>query len=152
VPIDAGTVEVLRDHLGRQAKERAAWAEAWLDRGLVFTRENGEMLRPDYMSHLFLRLAADAALPRIRLHDLRHTSASLALAAGVPMKVVSQRLGHSSTAITADLYTHVAPAVAQDAADRIASVVPRRAGPAFEQKYCESTARDRHSELREGVR
>lgn len=62
----------------------------------------------------------------IRLHDLRHTSASLALAAGVPLKVVSDRLGHSTIAITANLYTHVSPAVAQDAADAIARSVPRR--------------------------
>jgi len=60
------------------------------------------------------------------LHDLRHTNASLALAAGVPMKVVSHRLGHSSLAITSDLYTHVAPAVDRAAADAIASV---RSGP-----------------------
>lgn len=67
-----------------------------------------------------------AGLPPIRLHDLRHTSASLALSAGVPMKVVSERLGHSSTGITADLYTHVAPVLGQRAADRIAAAVPRR--------------------------
>jgi integrase len=70
---------------------------------------------------------AAASLPRIRLHDLRHTSASLALAAGVPIKVVSDRLGHSSTAITSDLYTHVIPVVAQEAADSLAALIPLRA-------------------------
>jgi integrase len=64
------------------------------------------------------------ALRRIRLHNLRHTSASLALAAGVPMKVVSERLGHSRESTTSALYTVVVPAVARDAAERIASVVP----------------------------
>ncbi len=93
------------------------------DCGLVFTREDGSALRPDYVSHLFGTLVERAELPRIRLHDLRHTNASLALAAGVPLKVVSQRLGHSTTAITSDLYTHVIPAVARDAADRIARLV-----------------------------
>lgn len=126
VPLDAGTIDVLRGHRDRQDAERAAWGAAWVDSGLIFTRENGEHVRPDYVTHLFRRLAIGAELPAIRLHDLRHTSASLALAAGVPMKVVSERLGHSSTAITADLYTHVVPLVAQDAADRIAALVPRR--------------------------
>lgn len=139
VPLDLGTVEVIRQHREQQASERLAWGEAWVNRGLIFTRENGEMLRPDYLSHLFLRLAAEVGLPRIRLHDLRHTSASLALAAGVPMKVVSQRLGHSSTAITADLYTHVVPAVAQDAADRIAALIPRRASAYTTQVSRESS-------------
>jgi len=142
VPLDAGSIEVLRQHRVRQNEEHVAWGDAWVDRGLVFTRENGEMIRPDYLSHLFVRLATEANLPPIRLHDLRHTSASLALAAGIPMKVVSQRLGHSSIAITADLYTHVVPAVAQDAADRIAAVVPRRAATVTRHEYCESTADD----------
>jgi integrase len=59
----------------------------------------------------------------IRLHDLRHTNASIALAAGVDIKVVSDRLGHSTTAITADLYTHVNRNVGRSAADRIAEVL-----------------------------
>ena len=70
-------------------------------------------------------LVESSGLPRIRLHDLRHTHASLALAAGIDVKVVSARSGHSSTAITSDLYTHVIPAVARQAADTIASSVPR---------------------------
>jgi integrase len=64
-------------------------------------------LRPKYVTRHFQRLIAEAGLPAIRLHDLRHTNASIALAAGVDIKVVSDRLGHSTTAITADLYTHV---------------------------------------------
>ena len=62
-------------------------------------------------------------MPPTRFHGLRHTSASLALAAGVPLKVVSDRLGHSSTGITADLYSHVLPVVAHDAAEAIAALV-----------------------------
>ena len=126
VPLDKATVAVLREHLDRQEADRLAWGAAWADTGLVFVREDGSQLRPDYISHLFQDLVSRAGVPRIRLHDLRHTNASLALAAGVALKAVSHRLGHSSTAITADLYTHVIPAVAQDAADRIAAMVPRR--------------------------
>jgi len=127
-----------------------AWGEAWQDCGLVFTREDGSALRPDYVSHLFGTLVERAELPRIRLHDLRHTNASLALAAGVPLKVVSQRLGHSTTAITSDLYTHVIPIVAREAADRIAALIgePMEARPTEVEKPLSSAnlARDPDSD------
>lgn len=94
--------------------ERLAWGEAWIDSGLVFTNEDGSMLRPDAVSRRFKGAAEKSGLPVIRFHDLRHTSASLALSADVAMKVVSVRLGLSSTGFTADRYTHVVPAVAKD--------------------------------------
>ena len=128
VPLDAATIDVLEAHRQQQDAE-AAQARAvgvWTASGLVFTREDGRWLRPDWVSHEFQRMISVAGVPALRLHDLRHTSASLALAAGVPMKVVSARLGHSSLAITADLYTHVSPAVADEAADRIGSLVRGR--------------------------
>lgn len=77
----------------------------------------------------------------IRFHDLRHTSASLALAAGVPMRVVSDRLGHSTTAITADLYTHVVPSVAREAAEAIAGTVATAGHRAAERDGGEMVAR-----------
>ncbi|HEX8004130.1 MAG TPA: tyrosine-type recombinase/integrase [Mycobacteriales bacterium] len=123
VALSEATVAMLREHQARQRRERLAWGEAWHDSGHVFTYEDGRMLRPDHVTHLFRRLAKEAGLPLIRLHNLRHTSASLALAAGVPMKVVSDRLGHSSESITSALYTVVVPAVAREAAERIANVV-----------------------------
>jgi integrase len=126
VPLDSLTMAVLAAHHERQQEERDLWGRGWTDTGLVFTREDGTPYRPEYLTHLFRRLVEAADLPRIRLHDLRHTSASLALAAGIPVKVVSARLGHSSTVITSDLYTHVIPAVAQDAADQIAALIPAR--------------------------
>jgi len=124
VPLDRATVEVLRRHRGRQQNERAAWGEGWEEHGLVFTRENGGLLRPDTITHLFAVLVKEAGVPRIRLHDLRHTHATLALSAGVDIKVVSDRLGHSTSVITRDLYTHVVPALARSAADSIAAAVP----------------------------
>lgn len=130
VPLDAATIDVLEAHRQQQDAE-AAQARAvgvWTASGLVFTREDGRWLRPDWVSHEFQRMISVAGVPALRLHDLRHTSASLALAAGVPMKVVSARLGHSSLAITADLYTHVSPAVADEAADRIGSLVADEIG------------------------
>jgi integrase len=130
IALDRGTADVLRAHRGRQNVERDRWGDAWVDSGLVFTREDGALLLPNHVTYHFRALVQSAELPVIRFHGLRHTAASVALAAGVAMKTVSDRLGHSSTAITADLYTHVSPAVAQDAADRIAEVIAGRASVA----------------------
>jgi integrase len=123
VPLDAATADQLWHHRETQLLDKSAWGPAWNDQGLVFTREDGRHLRPEYVTRHFLKLARDAGLPPIRLHDLRHTNASLALAAGVELKVVSERLGHSTTTITADLYTHVHRAIGRAAADKIASVL-----------------------------
>jgi integrase len=123
VQIDRDTSTMLRRHREAQELERSAWGPAWNDAGLVFTREDGRALRPDYVTRHFRELAETAGLPPIRLHDLRHTSASLALAAGVDLKVVSERLGHSQLAITADLYTHVNRRLGKAAAQQIADVL-----------------------------
>jgi site-specific recombinase XerD len=81
------------------------------------------------VSDLFHKIADGVGLPPIRLHDLRHTAASLALQAGVPLKVVSEALGHSSLAITADTYTSVLPDVAKAAAEAVAGIIPRAVEP-----------------------
>jgi integrase len=129
VTLDAGTAVVLDRWREAQASERAAWGSRWLDNGLVFTAVDGSQLHPDLVTDAFQRLADAAGLPPIRLHDLRHTAASLALQAGVPLKVVSDQLGHSSLAITADTYTSVLPAVAAAAAEAVAGIVPRAPRP-----------------------
>lgn len=123
IPIDDGTVAMLRRHQEMQDVERTAWGPAWNDAGLVFTREDGRPLRPEYATRHFQALAKRSCLPAIRLHDLRHTNASLALEAGVEMKVVSDRLGHSQISVTADLYTHVNEPVGRAAADKIAGAL-----------------------------
>ena len=92
-------------------------------RGYVFTREDGDPLDPDRISHLFGVAAASAGVPRIRLHDLRHTAASLAMATGVHPKVVSERLGHASVAFTLDVYSHLLPGMQEDAAAQIANLI-----------------------------
>jgi len=125
VTLDDATVAVLQDWRSAQADGRHTWPGEWQDSGLVFTREDGSQLHPDMASSAFERIGRAAGLPPIRLHDLRHTAASLALQAGVPLKVVSEQLGHSSLAITADTYTSVLPAVARASAEAVASLVPR---------------------------
>ncbi len=84
--------------------KRLAWGEAWQETGRVFTREDGSGIHPASVSELFARLSFQAGLPPIRLHDLRHGAATLALSAGVDMKIVSAMLRHSSLSITADLH------------------------------------------------
>ena len=128
VPIDAETVAMLRRQRETQNLERAAWGPAWNEAGLIFTREDGRPLRPEYVTRDFQALALKAGLPVIRLHELRHTNASLALSAGVDLKVVSERLGNSQLAITADLYTHVNRGLGKAAAEQIARAL-RPASP-----------------------
>jgi integrase len=123
IALDPETVRVLREWRKVQLEERVAWGPAWTDTGHVFTREDGTPWHPDRISKIFLRLVAETGLPRIPVHSLRHTSASLALANGVPLKVVQERLGHSSIAITADVYSHVTDGMDRDAAMRIAGAM-----------------------------
>ena len=120
---DEYTALVLREHRQRQQAEREAWGEAWTDTGLVFTREDGSALNPEYVSRRFQTLAKRAGVPVIRFHDLRHTSISLGLELGVALKVMSERAGHSSSWFTADTYAHVGNAQARDAGERIGAVV-----------------------------
>ncbi len=123
VALDPGTVEVLKAHRKQQLTERLAWGPAWTDTGLVFTREDGRALHPRDITRAFTRHVLAAELPVIRLHDLRHTHATLALQAGVHAKVVQERLGHANIAITLDTYSHVIPALEEQAAATVAALV-----------------------------
>jgi len=116
IALDAETVEALKQQAARQLADEELWREAWTDSGYVFTKENGESLHPQTVSRSFEQALVEAKLPRIRLHDLRHTHATLALAAGIHPKVVSERLGHSTVSITLDTYSHAIPALQEEAA------------------------------------
>lgn len=89
---------------------------------------DGRGLQPQYISRLFTKACAAGGFPPIRLHDLRHTSASLGLAAGESLVEVSKRLGHSQLAITADTYTHVLPALARASSEARSAGIPRQPG------------------------
>lgn len=128
ISLDADTVAVLRAHRKRQSEDRLAWGRTGTTTPLVFTWEDGRPLHPDVVSRTFARMAAAAGLPAIRLHDLRHSNASAGLKAGIPMKVMQERLGHKSISITADIYSHVSRDVDQAAADRLAAVIRGGAG------------------------
>ncbi len=85
---------------------------------LVFCYPDGSPLPPNSVTKAFHKLAKSVGIPNMRLHDLRHTHATLMLKQGVHPKVVSERLGHSSVAITLDIYSHVLPGVQAAAAQR----------------------------------
>lgn len=123
ISLDGRVVAVLRSQRRHQLEEHLLWGAAWSDTGYVFTVEDGEPLHPERITVLFDRLVVGAALPKIRLHDLRHTSATLALAAGIHPKIVSERLGHSSIAVTLDLYSHVTPGLQAEAAEKLGQMI-----------------------------
>jgi integrase len=124
VSLDPVTVAALRDHRRRQNEERLRAGEAWSNTSdLVFTNEVGEPVHPSAFSYSFESYVRRSGLPQIRLHDLRHTYATVALAAGVHPKIVSERLGHATIAVTLDLYSHVTPAIDAEAAALVASKI-----------------------------
>ena len=125
VDLDPHTIGVLIEHRLRQDAARTEWGAAYNDHKLVFAREDGSPIPPDRLSDRIADLIAEIGLRRIRLHDPRHGQASLLLAAGVDIVVVSKRLGHSSVAITSDTYTHLLAGVGKDAAERAWALVPR---------------------------
>ena len=127
IGLDPVTVAALKSHKARQGGERLKWGPTHKGLDLIFTWEDGRPLHPNVISRTFARAAEKAELPVIRLHDLRHSYASAALEAGVSIKVVSERLGHSSISITGDIYSHVRAEVDQAAADQVAAVIFGRA-------------------------
>lgn len=127
VDLDPRTVEVLRGH--RIARGSLA-LQLVRDDAHVFADEEGHPLHPDRFTRRFTdseascaRKMGESALPTVRLHDLRHTHATLLLGAGVPVKVVSERLGHANATITMGVYQHVMPGMQQEAATRFAALI-----------------------------
>ena len=98
-------------------------APGFKDLDHVIHKVNGEPYRPDAMTKKWLRFLKAHNLPHIRLHDLRHTHATLLIQSGVSPKVVQQRLGHADVTITLNTYTHVMPDMAQEAADKIDGLI-----------------------------
>ena len=119
VPLDASLVGILKSHKARQARERLNAGEVYSDGGYLLANELGTAYHPDSVSQWFDDAVKASGLPRIRLHDSRHTAASLMLAAGTPTKVVSDLLGHASPTITLAIYAHTLPGMAHEAGERL---------------------------------
>jgi len=123
VALDPATVELLRRHRLHQRRAGLALGPGYVDSGLVVCRGGGRPVNPTDWTRVFSRRAHALGLPRIRFHDLRHTHATLGLQAGVHAKVMSERLGHTSTSFTLDVYSHAIPSMQGEAAAVVGRLV-----------------------------
>ena len=119
VALTADTVAFLRSHKARQNKIRLMMGDKWEDNDLVLTTETGRPIHPTNMSRRYRQVVESLELPFIRFHDLRHTHATLLLNSGENLKVVSERLGHASTAFTMDTYYHPGDQMQREVAERL---------------------------------
>lgn len=124
IPLPTETVDQLRKHRKAQLEERMSMGSIWNDYDLVFTSEIGTPLNPPNVTRAFKKLLTKAKIrSSIRLYDLRHTTATLLLQAGVNPKVVSERLGHSTISLTLDVYSHVLPTMQEDATAQLQEMI-----------------------------
>jgi integrase len=121
-------ISALRAHRARQAMERLAAGERWVDLDLVFPSERGTLADGPNVTHRFHKLLKRAELPPMRFHDLRHACASLLLVQGVHPRVVMETLGHSQISLTMNTYSHVLPALQREAADRMEAILASASG------------------------
>lgn len=124
IDLDDGLVAVLTAQREAQGRERAACPD-YVDSDYVFTKPQGGSYHPQYLSRLLGVYSAELGLPRLTAHGLRHTSATLMLASGVPAKVAAERLGHADPTLFTNLYAHVTPTMQRDAAHKIGAVLFR---------------------------
>ena len=114
---------ILREHRAAQNERRLLIGPAWPDTDLVFPRMDGWPEKVDNLARRWRILCRRAGVDNLRFHDLRHTSATIALSTGVHPKIVQERLGHANISVTLDTYSHVLPSMQKDAAHQIADVM-----------------------------
>ena len=117
---------LLHEIRGRQIAEQVAVADAWQPTGYVFTQATGGPVDPNGISREFAGLGKAAGLPHLTLHGLRHAHAMMMLEEGINPKIVSERLGHSTIAITMDVYSHVLPGMQEAAVSALAAKLRRK--------------------------
>lgn len=126
IALDAGTLQVLARWRTRQLEERIRLGAGWRDEGWMFTMPDGRVVDPDLFTHRWVKaVKLTPEVPPIRLHDLRHTWATLAIEAGVPANVVKERLGHASVSVTLDIYTHRVDDLHREAAEKVSRLIGR---------------------------
>ena len=118
-------VSALKAHRARQRKERMKAGAGWEDSGLVFTTPIGTAPDARNATREFHALLKGADLPAVRFHDLRHTAATLLLAQGVDPRTIMETLGHSQISLTLNTYSHVLPALQQEAAAKLDAILTR---------------------------
>ena len=123
VAMDDDLKQVIEDQARRQQRHQELLGEGYQDNLYVFCRPDGTQYNPDRVSKVFDREVKKAKIRRIRLHDLRHTWATLALSAGINPKVVQERLGHANVQITLAMYSHVMPGLQDEAAAQVSALI-----------------------------
>ncbi len=118
-------IEALKEHQERQKQARIEAGDKWQEQGIVFCNIYGGFFNPGHAWYLFKKLLRKAGLPDVRLHDLRHSVATVLIAAKVDLKTVQELLGHSSIAVTADIYAHVVPEMQQEIVDKMDDLFKR---------------------------
>lgn len=119
IMLSSVVIKALEEHRMRQAEARATMGDRWQEHELIFPNIYGSFFSPTHVWTLFKKLLQVAGLPAVRFHDLRHSAATVLLAAGVDLRVVSELLGHSSVAITADIYGHVLPEMRREVVKKV---------------------------------
>jgi integrase len=125
VPLGPTTTRELADYLVLRQSWQDAAGDEWTKSGLFFVRPDGRAWHPEYISDRFEALLAASGLPSVRLHDLRHCAATYLRHGGADMKEVQETLGHSTLAVTADIYTSVILELRRTHADAAADIIPR---------------------------
>jgi len=123
VAVPAPVISALREHRAVQNERRLRLGPLWEDHDLVFAAANGKPINPENLKRDYDRWVAAAGVPRIRIHDLRHSHVTLAIKAGGSIKAVSQRVGHARTSITMDVGVHVLPEQHADVSDKIGAAL-----------------------------
>jgi len=123
VDVSASVADELRRHRAAQAEEQLRLGIRPDESAFVVAQIDGKPLQPNSLTHEWTRIIAGTGLPRIRFHDLRHSHATQMLAAGIHPKVAQERLGHSTIAVTLDIYSHVMPGMGADAAERVDAAI-----------------------------
>lgn len=123
VRLTTETIAALKEHRDRQAFQRQSVGDRWQDHGLIVCTSTGTPINPNNVTRSYDRLVMLSGVPRIRVHDMRHTAATMLLRAGVPAKIVSERLGHATIAITLDTYSHVLPDMQDVAAEAMSTLL-----------------------------
>ena len=117
LPVSEDVMDVLHDWHRSHQEHAHMRGESWLDEQWVMRQLNGEIVSPDTLTHAIRDAENATGMPHVSFHDLRHTHATILLEAGTPLKTVSERLGHSSIRITADIYAHVTDAMHKEAVE-----------------------------------
>jgi integrase len=123
IAISDSLIHLLKKMKAKQAQERLHLGPLYKDNDLVFAHKDGSPIDIDYYSQAFSKLVKRLDLPHVRFHDLRHTHATLLIQQGIHPKVISERLGHTTIAITMDLYSHVMPNMQKEAVQKLDSLL-----------------------------